>query len=126
MSQNPKKGIPPPYYPYNVPRHVQHGMYTCFGCGNVNILDPNIPICLHCRVPSPTRAGTELLIQELNNIPFPGPDEPLETQLADANVRLDIINRFQAVSAIYSPKLNDMRSFVEGIIESIVREDEDN
>ena len=100
MSQLPRKGVPPPHYPYNIPMHVQNGMYKCFGCGSINILDTSIPICLHCKVPSPTRAGTELLIQELNNIPFPGPDADIEAQLADAKVRLNIIDKFQAISAI--------------------------
>ena len=120
-----RRGIPPPFYPYKISTYEKYGYYNCWSCHQKNVLDAYAATCPNCHNPAPTRAGTELMIQAMNNVPYPGPEDDDMIHLQDAKTRLSIINKFQAISAIYSSKLNDIKSYVEGIIESYEEENED-
>jgi hypothetical protein len=117
--------VKPPHFPYNKPTYEKYGYYNCWSCYKKNVLDTSLNKCLYCHNPSPTRAGTELMIEAMNNVPYPGPEDDDELHLQDAKTRYGIITKFQAISAIFSKKLNDIRSYVEGIIESFEDENVD-
>jgi len=111
-------------YPYNHDKFsLMHSYYNCWSCQKKNLLDPNVASCPHCFNPSPTRAGTELMIQAMNNVPFPNEYDDKALHLQDAKTRYGILTKFQAISAIYSTKLNDMLTNVSGILTRYKKKD---
>ena len=114
-----RKNLKPFNYPYNFDKYAQkYGYYNCWSCHAKNMLDPSIGTCPKCHNPSPTRAGTELMIQAMNNVPFPGPEDDKALHLQDAKTRYGILTKFQAISTIFSSKLNDILDKIIGILDS--------
>jgi hypothetical protein len=121
-----RKNTKPYNYPYNFNKFSQkYGFYNCWSCKAKNPLNPVMATCPKCHNPSPTRAGTELMIQAMNNVPYPGPEDDDALHLQDAKTRFGILTKFQAISAIFSSKLNDILDYVGGILDSFEGNEED-